>query len=79
MYFIYMSYVKDLYACLQKVFLKHWKNSYVTNLFGDVVDNHGMLLVPAEELIFGDALLSSLKCYQRNSFKSGQKGRNGQF
>lgn len=52
---------------------------YVTNLFGDVVDNHGMLFMPAEELIFGNALFISLKCYQRNSFKSGQTVRNAKF
>lgn len=74
-----MSFNKDVYTCLQRVFQKHWENSYVTNLFGDVVDNHGMLFMPAEELIFGNALFISLKCYQRNSFKSGQTVRNAKF
>lgn len=60
-------------------YFKNTEKRYVTNLFGDVVDNHGMLFMPAEELIFGNALFISLKCYQRNSFKSGQTVRNAKF
>lgn len=60
-------------------YFKNTEKTAVTNLFGDVVDNHGMLFMPAEELIFGNALFISLKCYQRNSFKSGQTVRNAKF